>query len=265
MSNNNNGHDGDEFGDISFLEHFDVDAAVAKSNTSAITRKENDLVAVIAATTKTTPTQEDAAASPLLKRRKAVSKSPAVPAPPPATQLPLQPPLKATAQNTNANAQQNSLQQTLQKYFGYAQFRPCQEAVVRAIVDHRRDVAVFWATGSGKSLCYQLPALHTKQTTVVVSPLISLMQDQVHKLNNLLFRPDQKKQKQLATFLGSAQSDASVLHRLHEFSVIYVTPETVLTVLDKLEGLDLGLIAIDEAHCVSEWGHSFRPYVVSSI
>jgi len=77
-----------------------------------------------------------------------------------------------------------STSQTLFQHFGYNKFRPGQLELMHAIISQRRDCAVFWATGSGKSLCYQLPALHTNKTAVVISPLISLMQDQCNKLNS---------------------------------------------------------------------------------
>ena len=110
------------------------------------------------------------------------------------------------------------------------------------------DVAVFWATGSGKSLCYQIPALHTQQIAVIVSPLISLMQDQVHKLNG------SNGTKPIATYLGSGQLDPMEESRAlkGEYTFIYVTPEKLLSgrILDRLAQLDLCLIAIDESHCV---------------
>ena len=81
----------------------------------------------------------------------------------------------------------NSLNCTMNKYFGFETFRPGQEEVIRAILYEKRDAAVFWATGQGKSLCFQIPALHSKKTAVVISPLISLMQDQCAKLNALYY------------------------------------------------------------------------------
>jgi superfamily II DNA helicase RecQ len=91
------------------------------------------------------------------------------------------------------------LQKTLLDRFGYTSFREGQVEVIQALLD-KRDVAIFWATSQGKSLCYQIPSLHLNQVAVVVSPLISLMHDQVSKLNGL-------SKDQVATFLGTAQQD----------------------------------------------------------
>jgi ATP-dependent DNA helicase RecQ len=144
----------------------------------------------------------------------------------------------------------------VRRYWGYSELRPLQEQAIRAGLE-KRDSLVVLPTGGGKSLCYQVPAALAQRTDIVVSPLISLMKDQVDGLRECGYP---------AAALYTGMSPESVRETEAQivagrFRLVFVAPERLLTArfLQMLKGVDVGAFAIDEAHCISHWGHDFRP------